>query len=145
MQSKQTINKRGLSKTPAKQQAKSPQKKAIVAQKENAAPAVDTRTPEEIDASYRRNVARFEEAKAKFENAFASKLVEFQRVYGEGIADRITAVAGTVEARNVAQSGLQAGSVRQGGVELRKGERAVICNCGPSAKAHLKGPDCGSA
>ena len=38
---------------------------------ENAAPAVDTRTPEEIDASYRRNVARFEEAKAKFENAFA--------------------------------------------------------------------------
>ena len=75
MQSRQTTNKRGVSKTPVKQLSKSPQKKAIVIQKEIAAPAVDTRTAEEIDASYRRNLARFEEAKAKCEQAFASKMV----------------------------------------------------------------------
>ena len=41
---------------------------------ETASKPVDTRTPEEIDASYRRNLARFEEAKAKFERSFALKV-----------------------------------------------------------------------
>ena len=60
---------------------------------ENAAPAVDTRTPEEIDASYRRNVARFEEAKAKFETALANKMNEIASVYGEGVAGRVANMA----------------------------------------------------
>ena len=64
--------------------AKSPQKRQIVAKKENAAPAVEQRTAEEIDASYRKNLARFEEAKAKFETALANKMNEIAAVYGEG-------------------------------------------------------------
>ena len=43
---------------------------------------VDTRTPEEIDASFKRNLARFEEAKAKFEQTFARKVNEFAQANG---------------------------------------------------------------
>ena len=91
MQSRYAMKSQGRSAS--KQPAKSPQKKQIAANKENAAPAVDTRTAEEIDASYRRNLARFEEAKAKFETAFANKMNEIRRVYGEGVAGQVADMA----------------------------------------------------
>ena len=90
MQSRHAMKNQGRSVS--KQPAKSPQKRQIVAKKENAAPPVE-RTAEEIDASYRANLARFEEAKAKFETALANKMNEITAVYGEGVAERVASMA----------------------------------------------------
>ena len=92
MQSRSTINKtnqrqpvgRSPNKTAARPgyqaqgKAKAPPKKEE--KKEEKKP--DTRTAEEIDASYRKNCELFEKAKAGFENSFARKLVEFAAAYG---------------------------------------------------------------
>ena len=91
MQSRHAMKNQGRSAS--KQPAKSPQKRQIVAKKENVAPEVEQRTAEEIDASYRKNLARFEEAKAKFETALANKMNEIAAVYGEGVAGRVANMA----------------------------------------------------
>ena len=69
-----------------KQASKSPNKTAgrvgvkgaqqQVTKKEEPKP-VDTRSPEEIDASFRKNLSKFEESKRKFEQTFARKVQEF--------------------------------------------------------------------
>ena len=46
------------------------------------APVVDTRTAEEIDASYKKNLARFKAATDAFNKAYASKLDELKAAYG---------------------------------------------------------------
>ena len=50
--------------------------------KENKPPVVDTRTAEEIDASYKKNLALFNAAKAKFDDAFERKMEEIKTVFG---------------------------------------------------------------
>ena len=41
----------------------------------------DTRTPEEINESYKKNVSRFEAAKLAFEESLAKKAKEFAEFY----------------------------------------------------------------
>ena len=45
-------------------------------------PKEDTRTAEEIDASYKRNVARFNAAKQAFDGAYARKVAELKTHFG---------------------------------------------------------------
>ena len=98
------------------------------------------RTFEEIDASYREKCARFEEAKTNFENALARKLVQFATVNGIHDIDDETMKRAVIGGWKVPDK--EAENVVQNGVVLQKNERKRICNCGPEAKAHIRGPDC---
>ena len=55
-------------------------------------PKVDTRTDEEIDASYKKNLALFNAAHARFEEAYEKKMEEIKSFYGENIAGKIETV-----------------------------------------------------
>ena len=59
---------------------KAPAKKQVEEKKEE--PKVDTRTAEEIDASYKANVARFMNAKKNFDEAYDRKVTELKAAYG---------------------------------------------------------------
>ena len=58
-----------------------PAKKPVV-EKKKEEPKVDTRTAEEIDASYRANVARFMNAKKNFDDAYERKVGELKAHFG---------------------------------------------------------------
>ena len=62
-------------KAPAKAAQKSPPLK-------EEPPKIDTRTAEEVDASYRANVARFRAAQEKFNEAYERKIEEFKAHLG---------------------------------------------------------------
>ena len=97
------------------------------------------RTAEEIDASYREKCARFDEIKTSFENALAKKLVQLATVNGIHVDDE-TMKRAVIGGWKVPDK--EAENVVQNGVVLQKNERKRICNCGPEAKAHIRGPDC---
>ena len=64
-------------RAPVKQQEKKQEEKKV-----------DTRTPEEIDASYKANLAKFEAAQKAFKDSLAKKMVELAAA--NGCSDVIT-------------------------------------------------------
>ena len=82
MQAKKTAPTAARGRSNVQKKAATKQIVTSTANQENKPPVVDTRTAEEIDASYKKNLALFNAAKAKFDDAFERKMEEIKTVFG---------------------------------------------------------------
>ena len=120
------------------------QNTAVTKSQAKEPPEVDTRTAEEIDASYKRNLALFNATAAKFEEAYARKMEEIKGFYGENIAGKIETVVEESKHSNFSREEevKKVKAVFQNGVKLNSNNLKGICNCGPTGKAHQKADTC---
>ena len=92
VQKMQVHSKKQPTKSPART-ANKPQAKTSTNQTASiskaAAPVVDTRTPEEIDAAYNAALAAFEKAEADFVDAFERKIEQFKSAYGQEATEEL--------------------------------------------------------